>query len=57
MAEGARPIRGRTGKVHPFFAELYLGDEPDEESQTEGRSRRRKAVVQRRGASGQRDSQ
>jgi hypothetical protein len=46
MAEDQRPSRGRAGKVHSFFAELYLDADPDEESQ-EGRSRRRKAVAQR----------
>jgi len=56
MAQGARPIRGRTGKVHPLFAELYLDVDPDEGSQSEGRSRRRKAVAQRRGTNTRTDS-
>jgi hypothetical protein len=46
MADDQRPSRGRTGKVHSFFTELYLDVDPDEDL-PEGRSRRRKAVAQR----------
>ena len=47
MAPGKKPIKDRSGKIHPLFIELYLSDDSDD-AQGERRARPRRKVPQQR---------
>jgi hypothetical protein len=50
MTQGGRSIRGRGGKMHPLFIELYLSGDPDDsdEAEEEWRAERKRARERRR---------
>lgn len=45
-----RPNRGRGGKMHPLFVELYLSSDPDDapEQRRAKRARARRPILQKR---------
>jgi hypothetical protein len=55
MTQNEHSIRGRGGKMHPLFVELYMSgdlddsDEAEEERKTErARARQRRRILQKR---------
>jgi hypothetical protein len=50
MAPGKKPIKDRSGKIHPLFIELYLSDDSDDsdDAQGERRARPHRKVPQQR---------
>jgi hypothetical protein len=48
MTQGERSIRGRGGKMHPLFIELYLSGDPDDSDEAEEWRAERKRARERR---------